>query len=173
MSRLFYAVVLTISIVLPAKAQEVVGDDRVSGNVGAGIGLEYGGIGIRVSGPIAKHFALFGGVGHNTLDIALAGGLSYEPLLKGTIRPEVIAMVGANNVVTDAGDFHPRYERTYYGASVGAGIHYYVGSNDNFINIKAVYPIATFHYKEVMDDAVGVKSIPFYFSVGFHLDLGD
>lgn len=173
MKRFFYAVVITISIVLPTKAQDVVAaDEGVSGNIGAGVGLEYGGLGIRVSGPVTKHFSLLGGVGYNFLDIGVTGGVSYEPFLKGNLRPEIIALVGANAVITDHGDLHPRFSRTYYGPSVGAGVHYYLGANDNFINIKAIFPFTTTHYQDAIDEGNDVKTIPFYVSVGFHIDLG-
>lgn len=173
MKTFLYAVVITISIVLPAKAQDVVAaDEGVSGNIGAGAGLEYGGLGVRLSGAVAKHFSLFGGVGYNFRDIGVTGGVSYEPLLKGNLRPEIIGMLGANAVITDSDNIHPRFQRTYYGPSLGAGVHYYIGANDNFINIKAIFPFTATEYQDAVDDGTNVKTIPFYVSVGFHIDLG-
>jgi hypothetical protein len=172
MNKFFCTVVVAISFVLPAKSQEVVSTDGVEGSIGVGAGLEYGGLGVRFSGPVSKHFALFAGTGYNFLDIALTGGVSYEPILEGTIRPEVVVMYGANAVITDSELLHPRFGRTYYGPSVGAGIHYHIGTNDNFVNLKAIFPFTSSEYQDALDEDSNAKTIPFYVSVGFHMAIG-
>jgi hypothetical protein len=172
MNKFFCVFVITLSFVLTAKGQEVVSDDGVEGSVGAGAGLEYGGLGVRLSGPISKHISLLGGVGYNFLDIAITGGVSYEPILKGKIRPEIIVMYGANAVITESEALHPRFARTYYGPSAGAGVHYYIGTNDNFFNIKATFPFTSTEYNDAIDEDTDAKTIPFYVSVGFHVAIG-
>jgi len=88
--------------------------------VGVGIGLPFGGFGGRLSYNPADQFTLFGGAGYNTLGLAANGGFQYSIPSQKQTEFYFTGMYGYNSLILMEGA--PRYNKTYNGLSLGAGI---------------------------------------------------
>lgn len=67
--------------------------------VGAGIGLDHGGLGVKVEYQPIKYLGVFGGAGHNLVGFNGNGGLIYNILPKKNFTPLVTAMLGVNAAI--------------------------------------------------------------------------
>lgn len=88
---------------------------------GLGLGLDYGGIGIRGEAMPQKHIGLFLGAGYNFVSPAFNAGASYKVLAKGRAQPFVTAMYGYNAALKVQYGF----SKDYYGLTTGAGCDLY------------------------------------------------
>lgn len=143
-------------------------------NVGFGAGIDYAGLGGRVTVLPTKSFGLFGMAGYNFLEYNYGGGIEVRLAPDAQLAcPYVTAMYGYNAVIIieDA----PSYNKTYNGLSISAGIELHIKNNDNFFNIELVVPFRTQKYRFDLDTLENNHLIRFYskpwpvgISVGFH-----
>ena len=171
--KLIFVVLLLFSIVVSGTAQDEI-VPSVDSNIGFGVGLDYGGLGSRISIGLYKHLSVLTGVGYNWRDIGFNVGLQYQVLTTGRLRPNVMATYGYNGVLKKTGN-HPRFDRTYYGPSVGGSLEIH-GKNDygNFINVGVMLPFRSQEYRDAVDHAKADfnKPLPVVFSVGYHFAIG-
>lgn len=116
-----YILLFTIPFLfsLNSKAQNL---SSTQGNtsLGIGVGLPYGGIGLKINHNIKDHLSLFGGVGYNTVGIGANLGMNYIFPTEKTTEFFLTAMLGYNAVINI--ENVPEYQNTYYGLSIGPGI---------------------------------------------------
>ncbi|AFL82824.1 hypothetical protein Belba_0153 [Belliella baltica DSM 15883] len=116
-----YILLFTIPILfsLNSKAQNL---SSTQGNtsLGIGVGLPYGGIGLKINHNIKDHLSLFGGLGYNTLGLGANFGMNYIFPTEKTTEFFLTAMLGYNAVINI--ENIPEYQNTYYGLSIGPGI---------------------------------------------------
>lgn len=145
-------------------------------NFGLGYGLDYGGLGIRFAALPIQHIALFAGLGYNFDRLGFNGGLSFQILPDNRVCPVVLAMYGYNGTVIVRGATATDLNKTYYGPSVGAGVHFRDKKRLNFINVEILVPFRSQEFKDYHDNLKSNPLIrdvndtfPITFAVGYHL----
>lgn len=122
-----FILLLVICIFISVKAQDSLSTSQAAPiekvNFGLGLGLDYGGLGLNLTGYITDNFGLFAGLGYNFVDAGFNGGLKYRFLPKGSAsqtRPYILGMYGYNAVVKviDAESLN----KIFYGPTFGFGI---------------------------------------------------
>ena len=97
--------------------QKITSEDKVF--LGIGLGLDYGGIGLRSEFVITKNASIFGGAGYNLVNVAYNVGSIYNFLPYKRVCPTFLAMYGYNAAIK-----FPEWQnrsKSYYGFTVGAG----------------------------------------------------
>jgi hypothetical protein len=186
--KIVYAALVLFSIVTTSFAQDITTTEEADASIGFGFGLDYGGTGVRFTVPVKTNLVkLVAGVGVvgfliNTGDgfsfapddFGFNGGVVIQPISKGLIRPNIVALYGYNGKLKNTGN-HPRFDRTYYGPSIGASVEIHSPSfNGNFINVGAMMAIHSKSYQDAVDGAGDdfKKPSPVFISIGYHLVLG-
>jgi hypothetical protein len=145
-------------------------------NLGLGIGLDYGGIGGRVTFLPLKRLAVFGGIGYALVDFGYNVGAQYRFIPDNRICPTFAFMYGYNGVIKIQNA--SEYDEIYYGTSISGGMEIHFGGKDNFMNVELVVP---FRSKEFQDRWDWIKNqpnisivtdpLPIAFSIGYHFAL--
>jgi hypothetical protein len=132
---------------------------------GPGIGLDYGGLGVKIEYLPVKWLGLFGGAGYNFNGLGTNGGLSFKGFPDYSSTPVLMVMYGYNAVmkVKDALNNTEIFSETYYGFSAGAGYDFLVGKNRNKISIALVVPFRSNDFNEQYND---FKEAGYRFSSG-------
>lgn len=140
-------------------------------NLGIGVGLDYGGIGIKIPMiSFAPWAQLFGGLGYNGAGPGFNSGVLIRSSPQRQISTYFTAMYGYNAVlITESVGGRQRTERTYYGPSFGCGIEFRNKPEANFFTFGLLFPIRS----EKFDDASGVvnplrRPRDVMLSVGYH-----
>ena len=171
-TRLAYAIttLILLQFAQDAKAQAPIKHKHIDWFTGIGVGLDYGGVGLKLEYLPAPWLGISLGGGYNLAGIGLNGAISYKIIPKQEVTPVVTAMYGYNAVIID------KYKRSgnqivvktiYYGPSIGGGVDCAVGRlKQNKITMLVLIPFRT---KEFHEDAEGNKQvIPISFSLGFN-----
>ncbi len=140
--------------------------------LGLGAGLDYGGIGLRVSYVATKNISAFGGAGYNLLEPAYNIGMMYKFIPHKKISPTVLAMYGYNAVIkiTDRRDL----SKTYYGFTVGAGYHIKNRSLKNNWAFEILLPFRNSVFTKDYDyweSRLQNKIIPISITIGYNFLL--
>jgi hypothetical protein len=153
----------------PAIAQE----NSTPLNIGLGIGLDYGALGVQFQYRPEEHAALFAGVGYALVGAGYNVGANIRILPEKRACPFVTLMYGYNGVIMVKGA--DQYNKIYYGTSLGAGVELRKRSGNNFWRIELLFPQRP---DEFRDDLVALKNNPsikmgpeppaFAISGGFH-----
>lgn len=142
-------------------------------NIGIGIGLDYGGIGGRITFLPLKRLAVFGGIGYALVDFGYNVGGQFRFLPDSRFCPTFGFMYGYNGVikVQNASE----YDKIYYGTSISGGVEMHFGGRDNYMNIELLVP---FRSKTFYDDWDRLKQqsnisivsdpLPIAISIGYH-----
>lgn len=169
---------VTCGLVLQAAAQEPVPSTpkpSVSDtpHMGLGVGLDHGGIGLRVDVPFDTHLALVAGGGYALAGIGWNAGLMYRFMPAKKVGVYGTAMYGYNAVIKFKGG--SQYDALYYGPSVGAGVEFRQHHSTNFWKLALFVP---FRSAEFHDDLNTLKNKgyfednegpwPVLFSIGYH-----
>jgi hypothetical protein len=140
-------------------------------NLGVGVGLDYGGVGIKIPMISFTPWAqLFGGLGYNGAGAGFNSGVLIRSSPQRQISTYATAMYGYNAVlITESVGGGQRTERTYYGPSFGCGIEFRNKPEGNFFTFGLLFPIRS----EKFNDASRlVKSVrrpgEVMLSVGYH-----
>lgn len=143
---------------------------------GLGLGLDYGGVGLKVEYLPIKYFSAFGAIGYNLQGPGINFGVSYKILPNRKFTPLVQAMFGYNSAIVVDG--LATYNQTYYGLSAGIGADLRLGRKGNKLYFGLFYP---FRPSEFYDDMDKVKAdprissiqdaLPITFSIGFNWAL--
>lgn len=124
--------------------------------MGIGLGMDYGGLGVRGEILPIPYLGIFAGVGYNFNGLGANGGLSFKALPFKKLSPVIQAMYGYNAVIVVEGA--AKYNKTYYGPTVGAGLDWKVGRRANKLFFSINYPIRS---QEFYDDLDAIKADPF------------
>jgi hypothetical protein len=151
-------------------------EGRHIANLGFGLGLDYGGIGAQLGFLPVKSVSIFGSIGYNLVSAGYNGGIAFLLAPNKKVCPKFVAMYGYNAVIVVQGT--SQYNKTYYGPSIGGGIHINMRNDQNFINIELFVP---FRSSEFSNDLKALKNnsaiadvrdpLPVTFSIGYHIKL--
>jgi Outer membrane protein beta-barrel domain len=165
--------IIVNSIFLIAFATSSVGQDSKA-NVGFGLGMDYGGIGGRITYIPINRIGLFAAAGFNlnSLGYNIGGQVRFPTEKKVDLY--VAAMYGYNAVLIVTGDQSKK--TTYYGPTVGAGLELKLGGSKTFLNFELLVPFRKSQYQKDIDalkasGATVSPVIPIGLSVGFHFRL--
>lgn len=147
---------------------------EINVSAGVGIGLDYGGIGARLTFAPVKYVALFGALGYNLNGAGYNGGAVIRILPESMVCPFISAMYGYNAVIIIDG--WKEKNKTYYGYSVGTGIELRRPSG-NYWNFEMLIPARSKEFKDDYDeldrnpDVEMPDALPIQVSVGYHFKL--
>jgi len=135
-------------------------NSRVS--LGLGLGLDYGGIGIKVSLFPAKPIGAFLGIGNNSVETAFNLGIDWKfKYMKRTSG--FIACMYGYNAVTDINE-----GSTFYGLSAQVGARIGIGKEKNYISLGLILPVTRdSEFKELKN----IDYAPLLFSFGLNFGL--
>jgi hypothetical protein len=141
-------------------------------NFGMGIGVDYGGIGGRVSIFPIHNIGVFGAVGYNLHKAGYNVGAILRILPKQKICPVIMAMYGYNGVIIVSGT--DEYNKTYYGPTFGAGMEIRFKNFQNYLNIETLIPIRSQAWRRDIDFLKNnlndfVEPSPVLISIGYHI----
>lgn len=144
--------------------------------LGLGLGLDYGGIGTRLTITPTSHFGVFIAVGYNLHKAGFNGGLTYKFLPEKKVTPVAQIMYGYNAVIVVEGA--EQYNKTYYGVSFGGGVEVKTRKSGNYWSFELLYPFRSSEYEDDWDALKNDPSIeitseplPITFSVGYHFSI--
>ena len=146
-------------------------------NLGLGIGIDYGGIGIRLSALAASHVSLFIAAGYNLNGLGYNFGAAYRftPFYQTCFYYTMMYGYNAVIIIKDTS----QYNKTFYGISPGFGVELHSRKrHGNFLNLELLIPLRTQEYRDYIIDLQNnsniifkSKSLPFTISMGFHIKL--
>lgn len=139
-----------------------------SASFGIGLGLDYGGIGTKLTIMPGSTVSWFAGVGYNLNDVGFNGGLELNFTPKKRSTAFLSAMYGYNGWVKPASYYGPQEATTYYGPSFGLGLKARTKKSNNYFSFQFIFPIRDPKLKSAVasDDANPIY--PLLFSLGFH-----
>lgn len=122
------------SIVLPQR------EYRAKSSAGIGLGLDYGGIGMKVTLAPTSPVSVFGGLGFNLDKVGYNLGLelNFQPQAKTT--GFLSAMYGYNAVLIRSSGSTSTGE-TFYGPSFGIGLKSRSRASEDYFTFQVIYPI--------------------------------
>ena len=146
-------------------------------NLGGGIGIDYGGLGVKLNCLPEKYLVLFVGVGYNLVNAGYNAGISYRFMPSKKTCLYYTLMYGYNAVFKV--ENYSAFDRVFYGPSTGLGIEIHSKNNrPNFINIELLVPIRLQEYHNYLHDLknspfIKIKSEPWpvSLSLGMHFKL--
>lgn len=149
------------------------------GSLGAGLGLDYGGIGLNFTFFPQENIGLFAAYGYAMVGLSFNAGAKYRyiPNKTATVLPYAIAMYGYNTAIKVKN--WTNYNKLYYGATVGVGLEFHSKSKSiGYWTVAMLVPIRDPKAKRYIDELksnpnIDVKSEPWpvVFSVGYRLIL--
>jgi hypothetical protein len=155
--------------------------DRRLGDIGAGLGLDYGGlVGARASFYPMKYMAIFASLGYNILGVGWNAGVigRFIPADgKHGVRPYIKVMYGVNGSTVVEGK--SMYDKMYYGITVGAGLEARFGKTKRSginadINVPFRSPDFWATIREIKDNPnINMRNDPFpvTVSIGYVIEF--
>lgn len=149
---------------------------KYTGDVGIGIGIDYGGIGIQVN-QLLKSIYLIGGFGYNSVYFLPFAGIKYYILEKNSENffiPYVKVVYGYNAVINI--QYGPK--DFFCGFTPGIGTDIRFGKQKTFgINVDLNYPLRTKKFKDSYDNYKRLYSnfkqefLPISLSIGLQINM--
>jgi hypothetical protein len=179
MKKILFCIVLFGLIGSHSFAQSEQAVEQVSPKMylGAGIGLDYGGMfGGKFEFLPVKQLGLFAGVGYNMLSLGWNIGGTFKILPDKKVSPNVMLMYGYNAVLAGADSYAKQYEMTSYGVTAGVNFDIKIGKK-NKISAGLYIPFRSSKFRENYDNAKDDPNMslsdltPVAFSVGFNFGL--
>lgn len=187
MKTIFVAFIFLFILFGNLKSQDFVKDSNdtikknenisTSFSLGLGIGLDYGGIGCRISSISNKYLLLFFGFGYNLNSVGVNLGGVVKLFPDKIISPFIGGMYGYNATIVITGT--SGYNKSYYGPSVtiGTQIRPSIKSN-NYFSLGLIIPFWPENFKKDLSSlkrnpSVKIESEPsdVLFSVGYHINI--
>ena len=142
---------------------------------GAGLGLDYGGLGVKFEYLPIKYFGIYGGAGYNLLFIGWNAGATVKILPDKKVSPNFMIFYGYNATLKIIGA--PEYNITSYGPTIGANIDIKLGKR-NKLSVGLFVPIRSADFKDRYqtvknDPRIQMNNIllPITVGVGFNFGL--
>ena len=131
-------------------------EDASKGDVGVGLGIDYGAIGGRFAYRPAPPFALLAGLGYNVNGLGYNFGAAYRINPTARTVPYLSVLYGYNAVIVVEG--MSQLNKTYYGPSVGFGLEFHNKKKlSNYFNLEIFVP---FRSSEYTSDLNAIKNNP-------------
>jgi hypothetical protein len=127
---------------------------------GVGVGFDYGGIGLRLTGMPSARFGFFGSVGYAFAGLGFNGGLNFVANPGSIAEVYGTGMYGYNAAQFDKFSNSVQTGKLYYGPSFGVGLKINFSGGHNFINGELLVPVRS--------EAAKVDLPPVAISVGYH-----
>ncbi len=151
-------------------------------HIGLGLGMDFGGMGIKVEYLPVRYVGVFGGLGYNFSALGFNGGVHLRPLPDKKIQPLVLVMYGYNGVINIQGSNNQLaaaglegVNKTYYGFTAGIAGELKVGRKGNRLYLGVLHPFRNETFQQNYDkvrnsNQVTVKQelLPVTFSFGFN-----
>lgn len=145
-------------------------------NIGLGIGLDYGGLGGRLTFLPVKKIGIFGSVGYAIVDFGYNVGATLRITPDNKICPTVAFMYGYNGIINVRNA--AKYDKIYYGTSLAAGLEIHFKAKPNFLNAELVIPFRPESFyddwdkiKQMSNLSVQSEALPVAISIGYHFAL--
>jgi len=145
-------------------------------NIGLGIGLDYGGIGGRITFLPVKRLALFAAVGYALVDFGYNVGAQLRIIPDNNFCPTFGVMYGYNGVIKVQNA--SMYDKIYYGTSISGGLEMHFGGKQSFMNVELIVPFRSQAFYDDWDSlkqnsSVSIQSdpLPIAFSICYHFAL--
>ncbi len=145
-------------------------------NIAPGMGIDYGGIGGRLTYLPIKYLGLFGSAGYNFVGLGYNVGATVRILPDKKFCPTFNVMYGYNAVILVVNA--SQYNNIYYGPSISGGIEiHFKKQTGNFLNVELIVP---FRSQEFTDDLNNIRNMnpdfitepfPIAFSIGYHFTI--
>lgn len=167
--KLYTSFTLCLALLIPACLSA---QDYSKVDLGFGMGMDYGGLGMRVTGYPSKAIAVFGGLGYAFAGVGFNGGVNANFKQKGRVRGYATAMYGYNGALVVTGDI--QMKKFYYGPSFGLGLKLESRRNDmNFWNFELLLPVRDPAFedtvKDLQNNGVSMSPVlPIAWSIGYH-----
>lgn len=171
MERRCLTIFLLVSSLSLQAQDQTLGKNEV--DIGIGIGMDYGGIGMRGTFIPIEKLGLFASAGYNFNDLGFNAGVQWR-FPKNRHAFFLTGMYGYNAVLIVNEGIEDK--GTYYGVSLGGGYQLHVGRKRNYWNWELLVPIrnSNFHDDYEMLQKIGASPgdfLPVTFSVGFHFKI--
>lgn len=123
---------------------------------GIGLGLDYGGIGIKAEFVLADWLGVFGGFGYNLISPVYNAGASFKLMPQKKATPVILAMYGYNAglKIKNVSPFGQNeiLSKTYYGFTAGAGVEVGYGTKGNKACFSILVPFRSKEFHDTYDD---------------------
>ena len=141
-------------------------------NLGIGIGLDYGGIGGRLSITPSRNFGLFGGVGYAIAGVGYNVGLNGLFNYKKRAQGYLTGMYGYNAALLVTGTVE--FKKLYYGITFGGGLLLHSRNGQNYWNFGLLIPIRDPEFQNQItsfqNQGIDMSDVPpIGISVGYHI----
>lgn len=147
--------------------------------LGIGLGLDYGGLGGRLTfipGDADKtSVGIFVAAGFALNGLGFNAGLNVR-IGEQRLVPTISAMYGYNGVIKVVGA--PQYDKTYYGPSLAIGFENKTrNSDDNHIHVELVIPFRSSAFEndiKALQNTAGIEindPSPVLISIGYHFKI--
>ena len=133
--------------------------------LGLGMGLDYGGLGVKIELLPVKYFGLFVGLGYNLVSCGWNIGVTYKIQPDDRISPNLMFFYGYNAVLIDR-DY--RYGITSYGITIGGNMDFKVGSSGSKWSVGLFVPFRSKQFLDSYDSNSQSVLWPILFSVGYN-----
>ena len=142
-------------------------------NIGLGIGLDYGGIGGRITFLPIKRVGVFASLGYALVEVGYNVGAQLRIIPDNRLCPTIGLMYGYNGVikVQNASGF----DKMYFGTSLSAGLEIHFKGKPNYLNVELVVPFRskTFYddwdrVKQLPNISIQADPLPIAISIGYH-----
>ena len=168
-----FIIILAILITISLHAQSISQESMKNFNIGLGLGIDYGGIGMRGTFHPIQHLGLFGGAGYNFNSLGFNIGGQWH-ISQNRNNFFLTGMYGYNAVLIVTGDINDK--ATYYGFSAGVGYQLKKKSNSNFWNFELLIPFRNSNFEADIDalEEMGTdlrKPYPVAISIGYHFKI--
>ena len=110
--------------------------------LGFGLGRDYGGVGLNVTGYLSPNVGLFGGLGYALVDIGLNGGLKLKlnsSESTNLVVPFLMGMYGYNTAVKIINA--PQHNKLFYNLTFGIGMDIHMRNVRGFWCISLLIPV--------------------------------
>jgi hypothetical protein len=141
--------------------------------IGFGLGMDYGGIGMRMEYMFLDYAGLFTGVGYNFYGLGFNGGVMLKAMPKQVFTPYLTAMYGYTGTIRIVNE--SQYDRIDYGVSLGGGFEIKT-KNQNAWQFGLVHPFRSKgfmnHYQALVDNPsikFDVPMRPVMFTIGYKM----
>jgi len=143
-------------------------------NLGLGLGIDYGGIGLRFSYLPIKEISTFASFGYAFIGTGYNIGLSIKALPDKLICPYSGFMYGYNAFIKVTGVTNNIYDKIFYGPSFNLGFEIHFTSS-SFFNFELILPFRSKAFNDEYNELKNNPMIEFknepsrlLFSIGLH-----